>query len=62
MDIIVAILLYIGAISPGATPTQESISTHSSEIQYYMNDPAFQEFYEAQSTDGIVTMDLDAIE
>ncbi len=62
MDIIVAILLYIGAISPGTTPTQESISSHSSEIEYYRNDPAFQQFYEQSNSDGIVTMDLDAIE
>lgn len=62
MDIIVAILLYIGAITPGTTPSQDAISSHSSEIEYYRNDPGFQQFYHQSANDGIVTMDLDAIE
>lgn len=60
MDLIVAILLWIGAISPGESPTQQDIDQNQEAINYYSHDTDFMNYYNGSSTgDAIGIMDID---
>lgn len=58
IDLIVAILLYIGAVNSSTEVTPSVIENNQSAIEYYKQDPDFQSYYESQqSSDHVGIMD-----
>lgn len=58
MDLIIAILLYIGAVSSSTEVNETVINENQSAIEYYQNDPDFQEYYQSEyNSENVVILD-----
>ena len=59
IDLIIAILLYIGAISSSSEVNQTVIEENQEAIEFYSNDPAFMEYYNTDYQEGtVLVMDI----
>ena len=59
MDLIIAILIYIGAVSSGTEVTENVIQENENAIEYFQHNAEFMDYYENDYKHGkIVVMDI----
>ncbi len=56
IDLVIAVLLYIGAVNSSAEVNQTVIDQNQSAIEYYQSDSGFQDYYENQYSQGSITI------
>ncbi len=63
MDLIIAILIYIGAVSSGSEVTENVIQENENAIEYYQRNAEFMDYYQNDYQQGkIVVMDVKDME